>query len=322
MPPRLLLRPALRALPLRGSTQHINGRIPFRPLPRRPYATDSDKAPPPPPGTQKTGPNQDVLPHVSEEAAMTGKITGEGGPEVEQGTPIHEVLQRDKDGQKKAPEVIKEEIPSAKAPKGSRSYSTVATRETTIPEGFKFEPPELPMPSNAHIKYRYDPLVKQVTALLMRDGKLSVAQRNMTIVLSHLQTAPPPKYSPDRPLLPGAPPAAHLPLHPILYLTLAIDSVAPIMRIRSQRGAAGGGVALQIPVALRQRQRRRKAVEWILDAVNKKQSRGSGRGQFAQRFAEEIISIVEGRSSIWDKRNGVHKLGVSARVNLNYRPRK
>ena len=37
------------------------------------------------------GPNQDQLPHVSEEAAATGKITGEGGPDVEQGTPVQEV---------------------------------------------------------------------------------------------------------------------------------------------------------------------------------------------------------------------------------------
>ena len=37
------------------------------------------------------GPNQEQLPHVSEEAATIGQITGEGGPEVEQGTPVQEV---------------------------------------------------------------------------------------------------------------------------------------------------------------------------------------------------------------------------------------
>ena len=35
--------------------------------------------------------NQEQLPHVSEEAAATGKITGDGGPEIEQGTPVQEV---------------------------------------------------------------------------------------------------------------------------------------------------------------------------------------------------------------------------------------
>lgn len=40
---------------------------------------------------QGKGPNQDQLPHVSEEAAATGEITGEGGPDLEQGTPVQEV---------------------------------------------------------------------------------------------------------------------------------------------------------------------------------------------------------------------------------------
>jgi small subunit ribosomal protein S7 len=141
----------------------------------------------------------------------------------------------------------------------------------------------------------------------------------MSFILNHLRTAPPPKTNPARPLLPGSPPAAHLPLDPIRYLTIAIDSVAPLVRIRSQKGAAGGGAALQIPVPLGLRQRRRQAVQWILDAVKKKNSRGSGRGQFAQRVAEELIGCVEGRSSAWEKRALVHKNGTSARANLNYR---
>jgi small subunit ribosomal protein S7 len=141
----------------------------------------------------------------------------------------------------------------------------------------------------------------------------------MAFILNHLRTSPPPVYNPARPLIPGTPPAAHLPLNPILYLTTAIDSIAPLLRIRSQRGAAGGGASLQIPVPLGLRQRRRQGFMWILGAADKKQSRGSGRGQFAQRVAEELISVVEGKSSIWDKRALVHKNGTAARVNLNYR---
>ena len=43
--------------------------------------------------------------------------------------------------------------------------------------GHKFDLPTLPLPPNANLKYRYDPVVAQVTNLLMKDGKLSVAQR-------------------------------------------------------------------------------------------------------------------------------------------------
>lgn len=143
----------------------------------------------------------------------------------------------------------------------------------------------------------------------------------MSLILTHLRTSPPPTINPARPLIPGAPPPSHLPLNPILYLTLAIDSVAPLLRIRSQKGAAGGGVALQIPVPLGLRQRRRTAVQWILTAATKRKNRGSGKGGFAQRVAEEMVAVVEGKSSVWERRNAVHKLGVAARANLNLRRR-
>lgn len=273
------------------------------------------------------------LPHVSEEAAETAEIMGLEGPDIEQGTPVEEIVKGDKEAQDKLPKVIKDSIKSS-APKGSRSFSTSAFRpqdlelvEMEAPPpppvmlGIKFGLPALPIPSDAHLKYRYDPVVKQVTNLLMRHGKLSIAQRNMSLILTHLRTSPPPTINPARPLIPGAPPPSHLPLNPILYLTLAIDSVAPLLRIRSQKGAAGGGVALQIPVPLGLRQRRRTAVEWILTAATKRKNRGSGKGGFAQRVAEELVAVVEGKSSVWERRNAIHKLGVAARANLNLRRR-
>lgn len=136
----------------------------------------------------------------------------------------------------------------------------------------------------------------------------------MNTILTHLRTSPAPRPDPAHPFLPGSPPHSTLPLNPTLYLTLAIDSVAPIFRIRSQRGAAGGGVALQIPVPLRQRQRRRTAVMWILDAADK---RKGGTSSFAKRVAEEIVSVAEGRSSCWTRRDALHALGVRSRANLN-----
>lgn len=81
------------------------------------------------------------------------------------------------------------------APKGSRSYSTTTTQVgggseldmglvdlqpvSEVPEtpGLKFGMPSLPLPKDGHVKHRYDPLVEQVTNLLMRHGKKSVAQR-------------------------------------------------------------------------------------------------------------------------------------------------
>jgi len=188
--------------------------------------------------------------------------------------------------------------------------------------GHKFPLPSLPLPPQSNKDERYDPVVQQLTNLMMRHGKKATAQRCMDTILSHLRTAPAPNYSEQRPLLPGAPPASHLPLHPVLYLTLAIDSVAPLLRIRSQRGAAGGGVALQIPVPLGLRQRRRQAFMWILDAASKKPNRGSGKDGFALRVADELVAVVEGRSGVWEKRQAVHRLATTARANLSFGTRR
>jgi small subunit ribosomal protein S7 len=61
---------------------------------------------------------------------------------------------------------------------------------------------------------------------------------------------------------------------------------------------------------------------WILAAAARRKNRGSGKNMFAQRIAEELISVVEGRSSVWDQRNALHKQGVAARANLFFKPRK
>ena len=139
----------------------------------------------------------------------------------------------------------------------------------------------------------------------------------MAMILNYLRSAPVPKVNPARPLLPGAPPPQHLPLNPVLYLTLAIDSVAPLIRIRGYKGLAGGGRSLEVPTPLHARQRRRIAFKWIMDTVEKKPSKGSGRTMLAHRIAEEIVAVVEGRSSVWDKRQLVHKQGTATRANLN-----
>lgn len=267
------------------------------------------------------GPNQDQLPHVSEEAAATSKIKGETGPEIEQGTPVQEILQRDKSSQEKAPKVLQEEL-NTTAPKGSRQFSTSARRAQNAParisepSGHLFELPSLPLPKDAVLKHRYDPIIKLFTNLMMRDGKLSKAQRNTALILHHLQTASPPRVNPQRPLVPGAPPASHLPLNPIRYLTIAVESVAPLMRIKALKGKGGGGRSLQIPVPLSQRQRRRVAVNWILEAAGKRRTRGSGHGGFAQKVAEELVAVAEGRSGLWERRSGIHKLGVASRANV------
>ncbi|KAI1208275.1 ribosomal protein S7 [Annulohypoxylon truncatum] len=211
-----------------------------------------------------------------------------------------------------APNFLNDEAIAAleKAAEGQSLYD----EET---EGLLFEKPEK-VGKDEQLQSRYHPVVDQITKLLMKDGKLSKAQRHMSLILNYLRTTPAPKISPLRPLLPGSPPAEQLPLNPLLYLTLAIDSVAPLIRIQAIKGAAGGGHALEVPEPLAARPRRRVAVMWIIDAVQKKRGTGSGRAQFAHRFASEIVAVVEGRSNVWVKRDNLHRLGTASRANMNH----
>jgi small subunit ribosomal protein S7 len=108
-------------------------------------------------------------------------------------TELPQILKRDKEGRDKAPEAIKEEIDGNRADSAeSTSFANLlslgqieniaagghGTDPVTVDTvGHKYGLPELPLPKNANFKYRYDPVVSQVTNLLMKDGKLGVAQR-------------------------------------------------------------------------------------------------------------------------------------------------
>lgn len=127
------------------------------------------------------------------------KTQGEPAPDMQQGTPVEEFVKGDKEAQSKLPKVMQDAI------KGKRSYHTSAIRRQgliehqpsgdvvpplelasfsqqndlapKIPPGFKFEPPELPLPAGSQLQDRFDPLVSQFTNLIMQHGKKGVAQR-------------------------------------------------------------------------------------------------------------------------------------------------
>ena len=138
----------------------------------------------------------------------------------------------------------------------------------------------------------------------------------MEFILTHLRTASPPQISPRRPLLPS-PPAPQLPLNPVIYLTTIVDSVAPLLKLKSQKGIAGGGASVNVPIPLRVRQRRRAAIKWIIDASDKRRDT-----TFALRIANELIAVAEGRGGAWEKKEHTNKLAVAARMNVNLVPRK
>lgn len=85
MPPRLNLLGASRSLAFRSRPSIAAHQPRISPVvSRRAFAGEKDPA-------ATTGSNQDVLGHVSEEAADMGKIKGETGPDLGQGIPVQEV---------------------------------------------------------------------------------------------------------------------------------------------------------------------------------------------------------------------------------------
>ncbi|KAI9714624.1 MAG: hypothetical protein M1828_001161 [Chrysothrix sp. TS-e1954] len=175
---------------------------------------------------------------------------------------------------------------------------------------------------------RYDSVVDQVIGLIMQHGKKAKAQRafvqDAADILAYLRTAPAPTGPPQgsgRNLVlasSSAPTASALPLDPIAYLTSAIDSAAPILKLQSRKGYLGGGATAQVPMALSVRQRRRLAICWLRDAAQKKAGAPS---PFPKRFAEEVVAVVDGKSSAWERRLALHRAGVAGRSYLSLKPR-
>ncbi|CUS12387.1 unnamed protein product [Tuber aestivum] len=290
---------------------------------------------PPPTPSKPIGPSQDVLPHISEEGAITAGIMGGEGLYPMPGVPIGEMLRTDPTALQNTPKLFKG-IPGVK-----REYSTTATPiEPPLPEapadiasstapapaptpppvspdafaltipGAKYPLPKLPLPSCSHLKHRYSTLLEQVTNFIMIGGRKAKAESLVDQILANLRTRPAPKPREGTPLLPGTPALSTLPLDPIQYLQTAIDSVSPLVKILMLKG--GGGAKQPVPYPLRLRQRRRFALTWISAAADKKKDRLG----FAERFADEVVAVVEGRSSAWEKRSQVHKLAVVSRANV------
>jgi small subunit ribosomal protein S7 len=68
---------------------------------------------------------------------------------------------------------LQEAVEHAVAENAAPALSEQSMEQT----GFKFAPPQPLGGEGYHLKRRYHPVLEQITRLLMRDGKLSVAQR-------------------------------------------------------------------------------------------------------------------------------------------------
>lgn len=127
-----------------------------------------------------------------------------------------------------------------------------------------------------------DPLLEFLASLFMERGHRARAEKSASEVLLHINA------------LTKAPP---LPI-----LRQAVELAAPAVRV--MRHKTGGKVVVK-PVALNERQRTKKAIDWIIEAS--KSRVGYTRGE---RVARECIRIIQGTSSVLEKKEGEHKLAM------------
>jgi small subunit ribosomal protein S7 len=123
----------------------------------------------------------------------------------------------------------------------------------------------------------------------MKHGKKSVARRIVSDALRHIQE--------------------QLQKNPRMILGEAIEKVEPLFKVV---GTKRGAKSIQTPKPLNERQRRRTAILWIVEAADKRHKKDS----MGVRIAKEVLAILEDDSSALQKRNQVHRTALLNRSNV------
>lgn len=152
MPARLALSAAFRSLSIRTNQLPQQQSIAAA-VQARTYITDSTSSSRTPPRIQVQQQQQRTQPYSTTPPTNNNNAGIEGQPPVE----------------------VTPENAAALAQLSEIAYGVKTADVST--EGHKYGLPTLPLPSELHHKYRYSEVVNHATKLLMKDGKLSKAQR-------------------------------------------------------------------------------------------------------------------------------------------------
>jgi small subunit ribosomal protein S7 len=127
-----------------------------------------------------------------------------------------------------------------------------------------------------------DMLVAKFVNCVMREGRKSVAQRQVYDALKLVQEKVPEES-------------------PVKVFTAAVENVKPMVEVRSRRV---GGANYQVPVEVSRKRQQSLAFRWILEVA-----RGSRRGRpFSTALAEELVAAAKREGGAFTKRENVHKM--------------
>lgn len=136
-----------------------------------------------------------------------------------------------------------------------------------------------------------DPLISVWINLLMRDGKKAQATTHILAMLRHIGT--------------------WLHTDPLPALASAVHLASPLVRTQTSKA---GGKSVALPLALNERQSRRRGIVAIMEASKKR-----GERELSTRLAKEVCAVLEGNSSVLAKKEELHKFATVNRSNLSVR---
>ncbi|OLY79487.1 37S ribosomal protein S7, mitochondrial [Smittium mucronatum] len=144
------------------------------------------------------------------------------------------------------------------------------------------------VPIDDKLLLRDDPLLSQLVNTIMRDGKKSRAQKQVGEAMLEIRKA--------------------TNSNPYQILSDAIEMVSPLMTTVSSKK---GSKVVMIPKPLNVRQRRRKAILWILA-----ESKRRGARTFSTRLSTEILAVINGSSQALAKKLNMHKVVLANRAQV------
>ncbi|KAF9578054.1 hypothetical protein BGW38_006368 [Lunasporangiospora selenospora] len=135
-----------------------------------------------------------------------------------------------------------------------------------------------------------NPILSQLVNTIMKDGKKAHAQGFVADALLEIRS----RTHSD----------------PYQVVLDALELASPILKLSSVKKSSK---VLQVPTPMTERQRRRKAIVWILEASDKRK----GEKKFKDRLASEFLAVVNGNSNALVKKSQQHKMALANRANAS-----
>jgi len=136
-------------------------------------------------------------------------------------------------------------------------------------------------------------LVAKLINVSMRDGKKSVAQREVYRAFELIK-----EKGED----------------PIKVFAKAIENIKPAMEVRPRRV---GGAAYQVPIPVRGRRKESLAIRWLIAAARARPN--SEFKTYAQKLSAEIIDAAKGEGGAVKKRQEVERIAEANRAFAHFR---